>query len=195
MTVASKLVSLVILCWVSVSCAQETNFAIDKVSIDSIGCQNVAASQLQFACHRLGRGQGFAIAERRYWPQRTTDDDSFEKLTVYFSSKPNRGHVLEIPNDGMSVFFSSGPSSFPGKHGCYGVAKAGKVEVTDISEAGLTIKLDASIDLKSPLGWKGECKQIHFHKVVAAQMISFDELNTWYGRVAPGYDLWNESRP
>lgn len=195
MTVVTKLISFVILCWVPISWAQEANFAVDKVAIDISGCQKVTAKEAQFACHRLGPGQGFVVAERRYWPPKQTDDDAFEKVTVYFPSKPTSGHVTDIPSDEVLVFFSSGPSSFPGKHGCYGAAKGGKVEVTDISEKRVAVTIDVSIDLKSPLGWQGECKQVRLRKDITAQTIAINELNAWDGLVAPSYDLWKESHP
>ena len=195
MTAVNKLIALALLFWLPVAWAQKVDFAIDQVAIDTNSCGSAAAKQLLFACHRLGRGQGFAVAERRYWAPKKTDDDAFEKLTVYFVSKPKPGYVVDLPSDAVAVIFSSGPSSFPGKHGCYGQAGAGKIQVTDVSEKTVTIKVDASIDLKSPLGWQGECKQAHLQKEVAAHMIGFEELNAWYGRVGPSYDLWKESHP
>ncbi|UPG87962.1 hypothetical protein L2Y94_13410 [Luteibacter aegosomatis] len=194
--VRNKLVSLgVLLLWASVACARDNSFAVDQVAIDVTGCKAVEAQQRQFSCHRIGPGRGYVIAERQYWPSKKTDDDAFEKLTMYFVSKPLPGSVFELPSEKVAVFFSSGPSSFPGKHGCYGAASGGRVEVTNISERSVGVKIDVSMDMKSPLGWQDECKQTRLRKQVDAKLIDFSELDFWHGKIASSYDLWSESHP
>lgn len=195
MAAISNLILLILLFWLPVLGAQEVNFAIDHVAINTTKCQNIKAIYLQFACHRLERGRGYVVAERRYYPPKKTDDDAFEKLTVYFHSRPRPDYIINLPSEEADIFFSAGPSSFPGRYGCYGAAKAGKIEVARISEKEVTVKVDVIMDLRSPFGWKGECKQARLQKKISAHVIDFERLNAWYGLVEPNYDLWEESHP
>ena len=111
-TAVNKLIPLALLFWLPVAWAQKVDFAIDQVAIDTNSCGSAAAKQLLFACHRLGRGQGFVVAERRYWAPQKTDDDAFEKLTVYFVSKPKPGYVVDLPSDAVAVFLALARARF-----------------------------------------------------------------------------------
>jgi hypothetical protein len=149
-----------------------------------------------FACHRIERGEGYVVATRRYWPAKRSDDDAFEKVTVVFHSKPRAGDKLDISSQSVFVFFSAGPSSFPGKHGCYGAAKDGVVEIASVSESAMRILVSTTIDLQSPLGFQGECDQKKAMKrEISGRAVRVDDLNAWRGRWDSSVDMWDEARP
>lgn len=196
MVAKSRLVLFALL-FTSRSCwAEEESFAIDHAVVNVTSCQNSAAKDRMFACHRIERGEGYVVATRRYWPARRSDDDAFEKVTVAFHSKPRAGDKLDISSERIFVSFSAGPSSFPGRHGCYGVAKDGVVEIVGVSESVISVLVSATIDLQSPLGFYGECEQKKVMKrEVAGRVMRVDDLNAWRGRWDGSVDTWDEARP
>lgn len=154
-----------------------------------------STNQLQFACHRFDRGTKFGVALRQYWPQRHGDDDAFQKLTVVFQREPQPGQRLTLPSDQVFIFFSSGPSSFPGRHGCYGVARSGEIDVQSSDKHSIKLEINVDLDLKSPLGWTNECKKSNVRMALDAKFISFDELTPWYGRQSQSVSIWDEAHP
>lgn len=168
---------------------------MDQVSVDFPNCLNAPTEQRMFACHRISMGDGFLVAQRKYWPPMATDNDAFEKLTLYFAATPEKGQLVDILSGKAWAFFSSGPSSFPGKHGCYGQAKRGTITVEVVSDSQIVVDVDADFDSKSPLGWAGECKAASIHKRFAASYMKFKELTSWIGRNDQRNDPWSESHP
>lgn len=194
---AEKLIYWCALLLASPSCwAEEESFAVDHATVNVTSCQNSPAKERMFACHRIERGTGYAVATRRYWPARRNDDDAFEKVTVVFQSKPHAGDRLDVAGHRVFVFFSAGPSSFPGKHGCYGTAQNGVVEVASVSEAATQVLVSTTIDLRSPLGFQGECqpKKI-MNREIAGRTAPFEDLNAWRGRKGGSVDGWDEAHP
>ncbi|QWT21437.1 hypothetical protein KPL74_05395 [Bacillus sp. NP157] len=196
MTVKNKLVACALLlaspsCW-----AEAQSFAMDHASVDVASCQDVAVKERMFSCHRIERGTGYVVATRQYWPPRRSDDDAFEKVTVVFQSKPNRGDKLDVARNGVAVFFSAGPSSFPGNHGCYGAARDGVVDVVSVSESAIRVLVSATIDVQSPLGFQGECQPKKMLKrEITARVARVDDLTTWRGRKDGSPDAWDEAHP
>lgn len=181
--------------WSTNAHAQDAAIAVDHVAIDYPKCLNAPAAQLQFACHRLEPGKGYALAYRRYWSSKRGDDDAFQKLTIYFSVKPIKGEVFQLTGKNVWLFFSSGPSSFPGKAGCYGRAKSGSVKIDNIGEDGVVLEVNANLDLQSLLGWKNMCKGSNIKGKYKAKLVGFEKLNPWYGVKRKNNDIWDESHP
>lgn len=178
-------------CW-----AEEESFAMDHATVDVTSCQSSAAKERMFACHRIEHGTGYVVATRRYWPSKRSDDDAFEKVTVAFQSEPHAGDKLDVASHSVFVFFSAGPSSFPGKHGCYGTAHDGVVEVASVSESAIRVLVSTTIDLQSPLGFQGEClPKKTVKREITGRAASFSDLNTWRGRKDGPVDVWDEAHP
>lgn len=175
--------------------AKEAVIAIAGVSIDQAHCIHAPPSEVQFSCHRFGRGEGFAVALRKYMPSMSVDGGAFEKLTLLFAAKPSEGDVFQLPNERVFVFYSSGPSAFPGKHGCYGVPISGNVRVSKFSRQTVIVDIDANFDLSSPMGWNDQCQHHLLKKQLRAHFISRDQLNPWYGMKSAAISAWDEARP
>jgi hypothetical protein len=177
------------------SFASEDAFILRNISIDTEHCLKVPSEEAQFACHRFQEGGYYAIAFRKYWPAKAGDDDAFEKITILFKKKPISGETMNFPNDQIFAFFSSGPSSFPGKHGCFGPARSGNVEILSESDGAYKVRLNIDFDLLSPLGWANECKKSNVAMTLDAKPLDFKKLNAWYGQREAGRDIWNEAHP
>jgi len=175
--------------------ARDQFFSIDNVSIAFPECTQAPHIELQYACHRFGVGHGFGVALRKYWAPSGVDDDAFEKLTVYFKKRPKVGQTNSIPSPDVFAYFSSGPSSFPGKRGCYGAARKGTVKVVSISNKSVQLDIDIDFDLKSPLGWVNDCKKSNISMIMKADEINIGKLDAWYGRQDSSPSIWDESRP
>jgi len=190
-----RIFTLIIFCFPFTLMAKEQFFSIDHVSIALPECEQVSYIELQYACHRFGAGNGYGVALRQYWAPKGVDDDAFEKLTIYFKEKPKAGQINSLPSPDVFAYFSSGPSSFPGKHGCYGAARKGIVKVVSISNQSVQLEVNIDFNLKSPLGWVGECKKSTINMVMKATEINMGKLDAWYGRQSSSPSIWDESRP
>lgn len=193
--IANKIFIFIVLCFPLTSMARTDFFSIDNVSIALPGCMQVSHTELQYACHRFGVGSGFGVAFRRYFAPHGVDDGAFEKLTIYFKTRPKAGQIISFPSPDTFAYFSSGPSSFPGKHGCYGTARKGTVDVVNISNHSVQLNINIDFDLKSPLGWLNECEKGSIHMVMKATEISRDKLDAWYGKQVSSPSIWEESKP
>jgi hypothetical protein len=193
--ISNALVALTISIIPLMSFASEDAFILRNVSIDTERCLNVPSEAVEFSCHRFQMGGYYAIAFRKYWPEKSGDDDAFEKLTILFKEKPISGEVMHLPNDQIFAFFSSGPSSFPGRHGCFGLARSGNVEILSESDGAYKVRLNIDFDLRSPLGWVDECKKSNAAMILDAKPLGFKKLNAWYGQREAGGDIWNEAHP
>jgi hypothetical protein len=193
--VVNKFLFAVLLAFPVASMGREQVIAINKVSVDVDGCMRAPELELLFSCHRFGPGDGLGVGFRRYWPAKHTDDDAFEKLTVYFKNKPVSGEVDTLPNKNVFVFYSVGPSSFPGKHGCYGAPQKGTIKAVSINDDSVRLDVDLDFDSTSPTGWITECKKSHVAMRMDARYIKFNELDSWYGSRDSSTGVWDEARP
>ena len=193
--VVNRILALIILSFPFTSMARATFFSVDNVSIAIPECTQVPKTELQYACHRFGVGTGFGVALRKYWAPRGVDDGAFEKLTIYFKKRPKTGQIYSLPSPEVFAYFSSGPSSFPGKHGCYGAARHGIVKVASISNHSVQLDININFDMKSPLGWLNECRNSNISMVMNAAEINTASLDAWYGKQDHSPSIWDESRP
>jgi hypothetical protein len=193
--IAARIFIFIVFCFPFASMARAEFFSIDNISVALPACMQVPQVELQYACHRFGAGSGFGVAFRKYFAPRGIDDGAFEKLTIYFKTGPKAGQINSFPSPDVFAYFSSGPSSFPGKHGCFGTARKGTVKVVSISNQSVQLNIDIDFDLKSPLGWVSECKKASIDMVMKATEISRDKLDAWYGKQVSSPSIWDESKP
>lgn len=175
--------------------AKDQTFSVENVAIDAGQCQKVVEDELQFSCHRFEPGAGFGVAYRKYTPATHVDNDSFEKLTIYLNRKPSTGQVITLPSDDAFVFFSSGPSSFPGKHGCYGIGDGGVIKIVDMTSNSTSVSVDLKLKMESVLGWKSQCNGSALSKKLDATNIAFDKLTPWLGLKTAAPSAWDDAHP
>lgn len=81
--------------------------------------------------HRISQGDGLVMAYRRFSPGGvfTSDDESFEKLTVWLAEPRMDGErTLPLPSPEALVVYSSGGSAWP-VAACSGWLSAGEVRI------------------------------------------------------------------
>ncbi|MEG2803914.1 hypothetical protein [Stenotrophomonas sp.] len=158
-------------------------FYVDDADAVRDGCDRVATRERQFSCHRIAPGDGVVVAVREYRRSRRTDGATYSKVTVRLPADAAAGDTFALGDGQVRVFFSSGPSAFAGKKGCYGEARQGQVSVKSFHGGKMVVKVSAEIPLTSPLDWKGDCDVPKVvDATIRASLADIRFLNAWQGR-------------
>ncbi|WP_313345656.1 hypothetical protein [Stenotrophomonas sp.] len=174
--------------------AEKTAFFVENASSVTDGCIDVGSRELQFSCHRIEPGVGTVIAFRRYKRSWNIDGTSFRKLTVHLPQRFKPGDRFSLDDGVARVFFSRGSSAFAGKRGCYGRAESGHVEVVSRTRKAISIRVSASIPMKSPLRIPKDCTGPEVvDMVIQAAPAQLDSLDAWEGRPDPGDSPFEEA--
>lgn len=156
-------------------------YVTDAVAI-SPQCLEVTTRELQFACHRVTRGDGIVVAEHRYRRSWNVDGSTYRKLSVRLPTAVAAGDVFLIEDRQVGVFFSEGSAAFAGKRGCYGTAESGSVRVLSMREGTISVEVNAIVPKKSPLDWRGDCdKPAQISQTIRAKQRSLGKLGAWEG--------------
>lgn len=176
--------------------AKKTSIYVSDAVAISPQCLEVKVTtrELPFACHRIVPGEGVVVAEHHYHRSWNADSATYRKLTIRLPSTVIAGDVFQIKEEQASVFFSEGSAAFAGKRGCYGRAEYGSVKIVSLSEGRISVEVNASVPLKSPLDWQGDCSQAAvISQTIKAKRRLIGELNAWEGRPSAEDSPFNEA--
>lgn len=149
-----------------------------------------SASMGLFA-HRLTTGTGTIFAYRFYSPGGllTVDDETFEKVTIWFKQPLPVAGVIPI-SDTVLVVHTKGGSAWP-RSACSGVIKSGFIKVST-SEDAFDVSVSGDL-LQAGNRHPQWCSQRHLKVSFSASEISLTSLTPWLGRA--GDHPYAESYP
>lgn len=173
---------------------KEAVFYVVAADADVAPCDASDFMEVALACHRIAEGNSTVVAVRQHSVS-GREDERYMKVTFVFPATLREGDVVDLPEEGVKAFYSTGLSLRPGLTGCYGNAVSGKIEVTKMSEDRMELNASARFDLISPAGWEGHCTTYDFQSELKAVRRPLAELNAWEGVPAPGDSIITEGFP
>jgi hypothetical protein len=160
--------------------SNKTAFFTNGSIVGDLGCLNNNYKILELSCHRLNEGENNVIGVREFLPGTDHHSDSFKKLTIAFNGKVKAGQKFEI-NDETKAFYSYGLTYGLAKVGCFGVATKGVINILNIAEDKIDLKLDIVFNMKSPSGRIDNCKEETYSETISAHYKPYKALTAWDG--------------
>ncbi len=146
--------------------------------------------------HRISPGEGTVFAARVFEGYAgvppITDQEAFEKLTVFVPSSISDGAgKVVMSSDEVVAFSSAGNSVFVGEGACFGYATGGRLWYERISQSELVVDIDIRLQLFPGTVGPRECPDVSLKQRLVFFKKEIDDLTAWDGR--PGESIYHET--
>lgn len=137
-------------------------------------------STLGLFAHRVSAGTGTVVGYRAYSPgkRRVTDDEHFEKVTLWFKQGPLPVGTTQIYDDTVVVVLTRGGSAWP-RSACSAVVVNGSIDITPHRDA-------IDVRVRGDLAKRGNrhpqwCEEEYLDVSFRASAMSLAALTPWLG--------------